>query len=161
MNVTTVEDISNKIIIEFAKTIEMFGMAPLEARLFVYLYLKNKPQTLDEMGAALGKSKTSMSTSIRSLSGANLVTRVWRKGVRKDLYEANHQIFKTFMNNYINKWLDASAHQMDALETIQQELHEHPNRKTSDLNELSDYLNQMIDFHIQLRESFRQLNVDD
>lgn len=76
---STTEKFTNKIIIEFAKTIELFGLTPAEARLFVYLYLQEEPQTLDEMGEALGKSKTSMSTSIRSLSDSNLVTRVWKK----------------------------------------------------------------------------------
>ncbi|TRM11838.1 transcriptional regulator [Lentibacillus cibarius] len=148
------EQITNKIIMEFAKTIEMFGLTPVEARLFVYLYLQETPQTLDDMGEALGKSKTSMSTSIRSLSDANLVTRVWRKGVRKDLYEANNQLFKTFMNNYVNRWIEASSHQKDSLETIQRELDQKNGENTS---EIVNNLNDIIDFHKQVETSFRHL----
>ncbi|TMN23027.1 GbsR/MarR family transcriptional regulator [Lentibacillus cibarius] len=148
------EQITNKIIMEFAKTIEMFGLTPVEARLFVYLYLQETPQTLDDMGEALGKSKTSMSTSIRSLSDANLVTRVWRKGVRKDLYEANNQLFKTFMNNYVNRWIEASSHQKDSLETIQRELDQNNGENTL---EIVNSLNDIIDFHKQVETSFRHL----
>ncbi|RYG72858.1 transcriptional regulator [Lentibacillus lipolyticus] len=151
---STTENFTNKIIIEFAKTIEMFGLSPAEARLFVYLYLQEEPQTLDGMGEALGKSKTSISTSIRSLSDSNLVTRVWKKGVRKDLYEANTQLFRTFMNNYVNKWLDASSHQKDSLEDIREELES----RTVSHKALANNLDDIIDFHKQIDTSFRQLN---
>lgn len=94
---------TNKLIIEFAKTLEIFNLSPLETRLFVYLYLSDEPLTLDNMSEALGKSKTSMSTSARHLSESNLITRVWKKGVRKDLYEANTDLFNTFMISYIKQ----------------------------------------------------------
>ncbi|GAA0438331.1 opuC operon transcriptional regulator OpcR [Lentibacillus halophilus] len=153
---STMENITEKIIIEFAKTIEMFGLTPAEARLFVHLYLQEDPQTLDEMAEALGKSKTSMSTSIRSLSESNLVNRVWQKGVRKDLYEANTQLYKTFMHYYVNKWLEASSLQKDALEDIQKELQIFQ----TDTSTLADHLNEIIDFHKQIESSFRHLNND-
>lgn len=154
---STAENVTYEIISEFAKTIEMFGLNPLEARLFVYLYLQDQPKTLDDMSEALGKSKTSMSTSIRSLSDANLVTLVWRKGVRKDLYEANNQLFKTFMNNYVNKWITTSNHQKNAIEQIKQELE---NCHTEEPSELLDNLNKIIDFHKQIESSFHRLEHD-
>lgn len=43
------EVIENQIIKEFSKTIEQFGLNPLEARLFSYLYLSGEALTLDEM----------------------------------------------------------------------------------------------------------------
>ncbi|GGJ92280.1 HTH-type transcriptional repressor OpcR [Lentibacillus kapialis] len=146
------ENATYDIILESAKTIEMFGLSPLEARLFVYLYLQNQPKTLDEMAEALGKSKTSMSTSIRSLSDAKLVTLVWKKGVRKDLYEANSQLFKLFMSNYVNKWISASNHQKKTLEKIQQKL---DHNDTEQSREIADHLNDIIHFHEQIESSFR------
>lgn len=97
--------------IEFSKTIELFGLTTVEARLFAYLYLSEEDLTLDEMADALGKSKTSISTNIRSLAELNLVTRVWKKGVRKDLYQANSQLFKTFMTSFQRKWIDIARRQ--------------------------------------------------
>ncbi|WP_077324982.1 GbsR/MarR family transcriptional regulator [Virgibacillus siamensis] len=147
------EDLTKKIITEFSKTIEMFGFSTLEARLFVYLYLEQAPMTLDEMSEAMGKSKTSMSTSIRSLSDFNLVTRVWKKGVRKDLYEANEQIFKTFMNSYLSRWIDAANHQKDSLNNIKEQF-ENANIPSSSLN---NRLLNIIEFHQQLEKSLREI----
>src|SRR5699024_10599752 len=95
--------ITNNIINRIAKTIEMFDLTPLEARLFAYLFIEREPKTLDEMGHAIGKSKTAMSTNVRSLLELNLVTRVWKKGVRKDLYQVNTPLFKTFKNAYVKR----------------------------------------------------------
>lgn len=154
---SNIENMTNKIIIEFSKTIEMFGLTTLEARLFVYLYLEEEPMTLDDMSEAIGKSKTSMSTSIRSLSELNLVTRVWKKGVRKDLYEANGQLFKTFMNFYVNKWIDATNHQKDSLEEIKKQIQELPDDDTAGMN---DRLSTIIDFHKQVEKSLRAIRQD-
>ncbi|ALX48704.1 GbsR/MarR family transcriptional regulator [Lentibacillus amyloliquefaciens] len=148
------EDITNKIILEFAKTIEMFGFSTSEARLFVYLYLQDQPKTLDDMSKAFGKSKTTMSTSIRNLSNNGLVTLVWKKGVRKDLYEANKALFKTFMDGYISKWIEASSDQTNTLKQIQQDVEK---RDTKELSKTYDDLADIIDFHQQIEISFNKL----
>src|SRR5699024_2615615 len=94
-------NIQNQIITTTTKTFELFGLTPVESQLFVYLYLTGEPQTLDEMSEALGKSKTSMSTNIRRLASLNLVSQVWKRGVRKDLYTAKAQTFNTLVSIYI------------------------------------------------------------
>ncbi|WP_404451663.1 transcriptional regulator [Virgibacillus necropolis] len=151
----TKDQLTNKIVIEFAKTIELFDLTPLEARLFAYLYLIEDPMTLDEMSEAIGKSKTSMSTSVRSLLDLNLVTRVWKKGVRKDLYQANGQLFKTFMNSYINKWIDATNHQKSSLEEIKKNLDD--TSSDSDLMDIYNRLKSIMDFHKNIEDSFRDM----
>ncbi|HLR03579.1 MAG TPA: transcriptional regulator [Virgibacillus sp.] len=155
---STTENITYEIILEFAKTIEMFGLTPLEARLFVYLYLQDQPKSLDDMSEALGKSKTSMSTSIRNLSDANLVTLVWRKGVRKDLYVANNQLFKSFMNSYTNKWINATKHQKDALGKNQRLINQKKKDESSEeLTKLDERLNDILEFHTLVENLFRNL----
>ncbi|SHG66785.1 GbsR/MarR family transcriptional regulator [Ornithinibacillus halophilus] len=149
------EPTRSKIMNEFAKTLEMFDLTPLEARLFAYLYLAEKPKTLDEMSEALGKSKTSMSTSVRSLSDLNLVTLVWKKGVRKDLYQANSQLFKLFMSSYINKWIDATNHRKDAL--LEMDTLIDSSDDSEDQSKLNDQLTKIIDFHSQLESFFRRI----
>ncbi|RDW18187.1 transcriptional regulator [Oceanobacillus arenosus] len=153
-------NITDTIIIEFSKTIEMFGLTPLEARLFTYLYLSGEALTLDEMSEALGKSKTSMSTNIRSLSELNLVTRVWRKGIRKDLYKANSQLFKTFMNSYISRWLEATNQQHDGLEDIKQQIEVEckENSITSEQKQLINRLDNILYFHTQIEKLFNEMN---
>ncbi|SES69658.1 DNA-binding transcriptional regulator GbsR, MarR family [Oceanobacillus limi] len=154
-----VEQVRNKIVTEFAKTIEMFDLTPLEARLFAYLYLSEKALTLDEMSDALGKSKTSMSNSIRSLYDMNLVTLVWKKGVRKDLYQSNSQLFKLFMTTYINKWIDATNHQKDALTELEHNLSEYRNKpgKNDEWDKLTKQLDDIMEFHKKLDSFFREM----
>lgn len=162
MKYPNTEGLTNKIMIEFSKTIEMFGLTTLEARLFAYLYLSNKSLTLDDMSDGLGKSKTSMSTSIRSLSELNLVTRVWKKGIRKDLYRANTQLFKTFMNAYINKWIDATNRQKSSLEDINNSIKQKNNNRESDeeIIGMDQQLDDMIEFHKQVEALFREMKQD-
>ncbi|MEC5423697.1 MarR family transcriptional regulator [Virgibacillus sp. C22-A2] len=161
MQVNKKEEVTNKIMVEFSKTIEMFDLTPLEARLFAFLYLSEKPLTLDDMSDAMGKSKTSMSTGVRSLLELNLVTRVWKKGERKDLFQANTQLFKTFMNTYINKWIDATKHQNHSLVEINKLLVEQKRSDfTDDLASVDNRLNDIIDFHTQVEALFREMKQD-
>ncbi|MFD1850002.1 GbsR/MarR family transcriptional regulator [Oceanobacillus bengalensis] len=158
MGTTKKELIMQEIMIEFSKTVEMFGLTPLEARLFSFLYLSEKPLTLDDMSDALGKSKTSMSTNIRSLLELNLVTRVWKKGVRKDLYEANSQLFKAFMNFYLKNWIDQANQQKNSLEEIEKNIKRAKNNE--ELTALKEGLKHIIGFHRQLEETYKELNQD-
>lgn len=149
--------------IEFSKTIEMFGLTTLEARLFAYLYLSEDAMTLDEMSEALGKSKTSISTNIRSLAELNLVTRVWKKGVRKDLYEANSQLFKTFMTSYHRKWVDVARRQKSSLEEINNYYINQINHGITQTEEqvcITKRLNEIIIFHDQIETLFKDLKQD-
>lgn len=158
MNIPNNEEIRDNLMMEFSKTVESFGLSPVEARLFAYLYLSEEPLTLDDMGEALGKSKTSMSTSIRALSDLNLVTRVWKKGVRKDLYQANNQLFKTFMNSYINKWLDTTKHQKDTLEDNKHLIDEKKKKESSEeLTTLDERMHDILEFHILVENLFRNM----
>ncbi|RKQ31276.1 GbsR/MarR family transcriptional regulator [Oceanobacillus halophilus] len=153
------EKITQQIMVEFSKTVELFGLNPLEARLFSYLYLSRKALTLDDMSEALGKSKTSMSTNIRSLLDLNLVTRVWKKGVRKDLYEANSSLFKSFMSFYINKWMDAANHQKEALEEIEKLIDKDAKETdpSTDTVDVTHRLKEIIEFHNQLVTLFKKI----
>src|SRR5699024_4165264 len=144
--------ITNNIINRIAKTIEMFDLTPLEARLFAYLFIEREPKTLDEMGHAIGKSKTAMSTNVRSLLELNLVTRVWKKGVRKDLYQVNTPLFKTFKNAYVKKWLADTSHQLSNIEEIKnKQIRDEkytPNKNAYAIHEIRE-------FHKQLERTFK------
>jgi len=153
------EQITNKIMIEFSKTIELFDLTPIEARLFSCLYLIGEPLTLDDMSELLGNSKTSMSNSVRTLLEMNLVKRVWRKGERKNLYEANNSLFKSFMNSYIYKWNETITHQKDSLLKLKKLINEQkkdhkPDRKLLDLEKR---LQHIIKFHKLLNDSFKSI----
>ncbi|NBJ69142.1 MULTISPECIES: MarR family transcriptional regulator [Clostridia] len=162
MNKPQSEHITNKILVEFTKTIEMFGFTPLESRLFAYLYLADKPMTLDDMAEALGKSKTAMSTSIRTLADQNLVTRVWKKGVRKSLYKAHTQLFKALMVSYMNKWVEAAHQQRSSFLEIEQQIKE---MKASEAEwiqgrQVEERLLEIIEFHQEMEDLFRDMKGD-
>ncbi|QDP42105.1 transcriptional regulator [Radiobacillus deserti] len=130
----------------------MFDLSPSEAKLFSLLYIEGKPMTLDEMADWLGKSKTSVSNGIRSLLDLNLVERVWIKGIRKDLYQAEDNLYHKFMSNFIHKWLEAMKRQKNSLMEINKDLSNIKNK-----HELPDRLKSMIDFHHNLEKTFKGL----
>lgn len=150
--------LEDQIIKEFSKTIEQFGLNPLEARLFSYLYLSNKALTLDEMSEGLGKSKTAINTNIRSLKEMQLVDQVWKKGIRKDLYQASSSLYKTFMTFYIKRWMEITRGQKRALEFIQDEVTKFESEKPStDRENFTNRLKEIITFHEQIESVYREV----
>lgn len=159
-----IEYINNKILLELTKTVEMFGLTSTESRLFAYLYLAEHPMTLDEMAEALGKSKTSMSTSIRSLADQNLVTRVWKKGVRKSLYRAQTQLFKSLMISHLNKWIDDANQQKQSFEELEKLLkeiaNEHNEKHLSEIKRMQEHVQYLIHFHQEIENIFNKIKQD-
>ncbi|WP_223155067.1 GbsR/MarR family transcriptional regulator [Alkalibacillus aidingensis] len=154
-NRETLDHFHYQMISEFSKTLEMFSLNTTESQLFVILYLSNQPMTLDDMKNALGKSKTAMSNSIRTLLDYNLVERVWIKGVRKDLYQAEKDLYGKFMKAYVNRWLDAIDRQKSNLKQIENDM------KTNQIlsSKQTEYkLHEAIKFHNLLEEAFVELN---
>jgi|SRR5690625_4691724 len=154
-------NIQNQIITTTTKTFELFGLTPVESQLFVYLYLTDEPQTLDEMSEALGRSKTSMSTNVRKLASLNLVSQVWKRGVRKDLYIAKTQTFNTLVNIYMQGLADIINQQKEALEDLEQTIdiqrHMHVSKDERVPFELFNKLNEIIHFHKDLQKKFDSL----
>ncbi|MCS1350698.1 choline uptake/conversion transcriptional regulator CudC [Mechercharimyces sp. CAU 1602] len=87
-----------------AETMEMYGLSPSMGRLYGTMFLQEEPMTLDEMCHLTGMSKTSMSTGVRALSSLKLVHKKWRKGVRKDLYEAEYDQMRSFVDFFCQLW---------------------------------------------------------
>ncbi|MFB4162508.1 GbsR/MarR family transcriptional regulator [Alteribacillus sp. JSM 102045] len=59
-------------------------------------------------------SKTSMSTGVRALTDAFMLSRVWEKGVRKDLYQTDDDWYKSFTSVFVNRWREATDNNHDA-----------------------------------------------
>ncbi|MRH44127.1 transcriptional regulator [Aquibacillus halophilus] len=162
MSASQLVEINNLIITEFSKTVEIFDLPPVEARLFSILYLENTPMTLDQMSEALGKSKTSISTGIRNLLESNLVQRVWIKGVRKDLYTANENLYNKFMNSFLHKRIDTVNRQKDLLKQIESRLEEEaiPSKEKPHSDELEGIysrLREMITFNNKVEQAFKKI----
>lgn len=98
------EKARERIIETIAQNIHLFGLSPSTGRQYGMMYFQNEPSTLDDMTEKLGMSKTSMSTSVRALSELKLVERVWKKGVRKDLYHTTEDWYQSFIDLFSIKW---------------------------------------------------------
>ncbi|WP_226038022.1 GbsR/MarR family transcriptional regulator [Aquibacillus saliphilus] len=150
------DEINNKVITEFSKTMEMFDLTSAEARLFSILYLKDSPMTLDQMSEELGKSKTSISTAVRNLLEMKLVDRVWKKGNRKDLYTADENLYKRFLKTFVQKRLETTIQQKQSLKEIESSL-DKESIENSEVNHINNKLRDMIEFHLLIEQAFQNI----
>ncbi|WP_416148558.1 GbsR/MarR family transcriptional regulator [Salipaludibacillus sp. HK11] len=114
------EKARDRFISEIAKNIHLYNITSSVGRLYGTVFFSDNPMTLDEMSESLGMSKTSMSTGIRALSEADMVERVWEKGVRKDLYKTEDDWYKSFSNVFISRWRNAAELNMGAIKETKQ-----------------------------------------
>lgn len=84
---------------------EVDGLSPIAGRLFAILLLSDQPQSLDDLAAALGVSKASVSTDARRLFERGVVERVTRPGDRRDYYELAPEFVADKIRNRLQQWL--------------------------------------------------------
>ena len=124
---------SRKRIMEsITQNIHLYGQPPAAGRQYSMLFFENKPMTLDEMADELGMSKTSMSTSVRSLAEAKLVERVWERGVRKDLYKATDAWYQNFIDTFSVRWGRSISLHLSSIRRSHRELQELINDESTD-----------------------------
>jgi len=120
----TIERTRTTVIDAIAQNMNLYGITPSAGRLYGLLFFSDKPLTLDEMKEELGMSKTSMSTSVRSLVDLNMVEKVWVKGERKDLYKIKEDWYQCFFDYFSIKWRTAITMNSSAMEKSQAKLQE-------------------------------------
>ncbi len=105
------------------RTAASFGVNKLLGQLFVVLYLAPRPLCLDELAEELGVSKASISLATRQLAGWGAIRRVWRKGDRRDFYEAEEdprQILRNGVLDALQRKLDSAGRQFqEAIRTFE------------------------------------------
>ncbi len=110
------EQARERVIDAISQNMHLYGVTESVGRLYGALYFQEGPMTLDEMKEELGMSKTSMSTSVRNLVDLKMVDKVWRKGVRKDLYQAEYDWYQTFTDFFTIKWRAGVSINVSAME---------------------------------------------
>jgi DNA-binding transcriptional regulator GbsR (MarR family) len=85
-------------------TAEADGLSPIAGRLFALLMLAPEPQSLDDLAAALGVSKASVSTDARRLLERGIVERTRRTGDRRDFYELVPDFFARVIRARVARW---------------------------------------------------------
>ena len=93
---------------------QSFGAGRVIGQIFAHLYLCREVQSLDDLTEALGISKGSASMSVRQLEQWGAIRKVWKKGDRKDYYEATEDWGK-FMRKAM---LDSIAQHMERTEEV-------------------------------------------
>ncbi|MBT2733206.1 choline update/conversion transcriptional regulator CudC [Bacillus sp. ISL-7] len=116
------EQARERVIEAISQNMNLYGVTESIGRLYGALYFQEGPLTLDEMKDELGMSKTSMSTSVRSLLELKMVGKVWKKGVRKDLYQAEPDWYQTFIDFFSIKWRTGISINVSAMEKSLTEL---------------------------------------
>lgn len=111
-----------RVIEAISHNLHLYGVTPSIGRLYGLLFFSDDPLTLDEMKEELGMSKTSMSTSVRSLLDLNMVDKVWVKGERKDLYTIEEDWYQSFFDYFSIKWRAGISVNITAIEKSLKEL---------------------------------------
>ncbi|MEH7380616.1 GbsR/MarR family transcriptional regulator [Bacillus sp. JJ1533] len=122
--VDKLEKARERVIDAIAQNMNLYGVTPSVGRLWGLMYFHDEPMTLDEMKQELGMSKTSMSTSVRNLVELKMVDKVWKKGIRKDLYEVEEDWYQTFIDFFTIKWRNGISMNVSAIQKSLTELNE-------------------------------------
>lgn len=110
------EKARERVIDAIAQNMNLYGVTPSVGRLWGLMYFHDEPMTLDDMKQELGMSKTSMSTSVRNLVELKMVDKVWKKGIRKDLYEVEEDWYQTFIDFFTIKWRSGISMNVSAIQ---------------------------------------------
>jgi len=87
-----------------ADTMDSYGVTPSVGQIYATLYLNDGPMTLDELRDELGMSKGSMSLGVRKLIDEKIIHRMYRKGSRKNLFQAEMDFFQFFVSFFTRRW---------------------------------------------------------
>lgn len=126
------EETKEQFIQSIAKNMNLYGITPSIGRLYGALYFSEQPMTLDDMREALGMSKTSMSTGVRTLLDMKMVEPVFKRGIRKDLYRTEEDWYKSFSALFSRKWKKATETNIEEMIETKEELEKLYNKTESE-----------------------------
>lgn len=139
-----IEKSRHRVIESIGKNMDLYGVTLSVGYLYGNMFFRDRPVTLDEMAEIMGLSKTSVSTGMRTLLDLKMISKVWSRGSRKDLYEVEGDWYQTFIDYFSIKWRKSTEMNRQALERslkeMNQLLEEYP-----DNEELSELLRSDIE----------------
>jgi|SRR5699024_4947531 len=99
----SIEEARDIMISALAQSMVIYGVTPSVGRIYGVLYFSTKPMTLDQIKDQVAMSKGSVSNGMRELLETDMVTKVWKKGERKDHYVADKDYLRNFLTFFVNK----------------------------------------------------------
>ncbi|WP_085993369.1 GbsR/MarR family transcriptional regulator [Oceanobacillus senegalensis] len=153
----SVDDVRTQFIEKITDNMNAFGVSTSVGRVLGIIYMNREPMTLDELSEETGMSKTRMSQVVREMQDLNIAERVFKKGVRKDLYQVEEDYYQTFISLFTSTWQKAinrsrSFEQkiMKRLDQLQDEKDLSPEDEQA-VNELLAELKEWMDYYDWIR----------
>ncbi|WP_017187450.1 GbsR/MarR family transcriptional regulator [Alkalibacillus haloalkaliphilus] len=100
-DLTRVHESEDVMISAIAQSMTVYGVSASVGRIYGVLYFSEEPLTLDEIKDQVAMSKASVSNGIRELIETEMVTKVWKKGERKDHFIAEKDFLRNFINFFV------------------------------------------------------------
>lgn len=102
-----IDDVKTQFIEKITDNMNAFGVSTSIGRVLGIIYMNREPMTLDELSEETGMSKTRMSQVVREMIDLNIAERVFKKGVRKDLFRVEEDYYQTFILLFTSTWKKA------------------------------------------------------
>lgn len=151
-----INEIRNHFIEKISDNMNAFGVPMSVGRVLGIIYMNKEPMTLDGLAEETGMSKTRMSQLVREMIDMNIAERVFKKGVRKDLYSVEEDYYETFISLFTSTWkqsISRSRHfekkQTERIEQLRQSDLAEENEAI--MNEFQEELNEWIEYYDWIR----------
>ena len=95
--------IRNIIIESFGRAVGVYGLNETIGRIYGYLFFCDEAVGLEKIADDLEVSKATVSINIRILLEFKMVKKIWKRGSRKDYYEAERDFIKIMQETLKNK----------------------------------------------------------
>ncbi|GIO22218.1 GbsR/MarR family transcriptional regulator [Oceanobacillus sp. J11TS1] len=102
-----IDAVKTQFIEKITDNMNAFGVSTSIGRVLGIIYMNREPMTLDELSEETGMSKTRMSQVVREMIDLNIAERVFKKGVRKDLFRVEEDYYQTFIYLFTSTWKKA------------------------------------------------------
>lgn len=96
-----IEEMQDVLISAIAQTMVIYGVSVSVGRIYGVLYFSDDPMTIDEIKEEVAMSKASVSNGLRELIETEMVSKVWKKGERKDHFIAEKDFIRNLTTFFV------------------------------------------------------------
>ncbi|ALX50059.1 GbsR/MarR family transcriptional regulator [Lentibacillus amyloliquefaciens] len=142
-NTERIDEVRTQFIEKITDNMNAFGAPKSVGLVLGIIYMNREPMTLDELSVETGMSKTRMSQVVREMIEMNITERVFKKGVRKDLYQVEEDYYQTFISLFTSTWqkaINRSRHFEQRLKKKLDELQNQPDLTEADEQAINNLL---------------------
>ncbi|MBM7095348.1 MULTISPECIES: choline uptake/conversion transcriptional regulator CudC [Alteribacter] len=118
-----IDDAKDLVIDSIAETMDLYGVTRSTGTLYGTMYFE-EDMTLDQMRTKLEMSKPSMSTGVKKLQDYEIVKKSFKRGSRKNIYQAEKDFFRFFNKFFTHKWEREVKLNLEAIADAQKMLDE-------------------------------------